>query len=274
MIRHCILIALLNILPAKHILAANIDTVQTFSSCMKKNIKAVIITPEQYATATALPVIYLLHGYSGNYANWITNVPSLAAYADEFNLIIVCPDGACGSWYFDSPVDSTMRYETYIAKELVNWTDQHYKTIANRNGRGITGLSMGGHGALYLAFKHPDIFGAAGSMSGGVDIRPFPLNWDIADRLGSYARYPERWNQHTVINLTHLITPNTLAIMIDCGTEDFFYEVNKALHEKLLMNNIPHDFISRPGQHDWKYWANAVAYQLMFMHNYFKKTPQ
>lgn len=130
---------------------------------------------------------------------------------------------------------------------------------------------MGGHGALYLAFKHQDIFGAAGSMSGGVDIRPFPLNWDMSKRLGSYAGNQERWEKNTVINMVHLLTPNSLAICIDCGTEDFFFQVNKNLHDKLLERNIPHDFIVRPGVHDWDYWFNAVQYQLLFMHNFFVK---
>ena len=93
---------------------------------------------------------------------------------------------------------------------------------------------MGGHGALYLAFRHQDIFGAAGSMSGGVDIRPFPNNWDLEKRLGKQSEYPERWEQHTVIELLHLLTPNSLKLIIDCGTEDFFYEVNKKLHDCLL----------------------------------------
>jgi S-formylglutathione hydrolase FrmB len=210
-----------------------------------------------------------LHGYSGNYADWITKVPEITRYADEYNILIVCPDGNYSSWYFDSPVDTTWKYETYVATELVNWIDAHLNTINNKNGRAITGLSMGGHGALYLAFKHQDIFGVCGSMSGGVDLRPFPLNWEISKRLGTYADFPTRWDANSVIDLTYLLTPNSLHIIIDCGKDDFFYKVNVNLHEKLLVGNIPHDFISRPGEHNWSYWANAVKYQLLFMSDYF-----
>ena len=60
-----------------------------------------------------------------------------------------------------------------------------------------------------------------------------------------------------------------MAIIIDCGTEDFFYKVNEELHQQLLYNNIPHDFIVRPGAHNWNYWTNSVKYQLLFMQNYF-----
>ncbi len=250
--------------------AATVDTVLTYSSSMKKNIKAVVVKPEKYSsTTTGLPVVYLLHGYSGDYANWITKVPEIKQYADNFNCLIVCPDGNFSSWYFDSPIDSSCRYETYISSELIQWIDKHYKTIQNKKGRAIAGLSMGGHGALYLAFRHQDVFGAAGSMSGGVDITPFPKNWDMAKRLGSYSENEDVWKKNTVINLTHLLTNNSLALIIDCGVDDFFYKVNVALHEKLLYNNIAHDFISRPGAHTWEYWKNAVQYQMVFFNNYF-----
>ncbi|MDQ2752350.1 MAG: esterase family protein, partial [Bacteroidota bacterium] len=196
----------------------------------------------------------------------------ITTYSDEYNLIIVCPDGDYNSWYFDSPVDSTKRYETYISKELVSWIDEHYATLAAPKGRAITGLSMGGHGALFLAFKHQNVFGAAGSMSGGVDLQPFPANWDIAQKLGTYADHPEVWKLNSVINLTYLVQNKNFPILFDCGTEDFFYPVNKKLHDKLLANGIPHDFISRPGSHTWQYWANAVGYQMLFMHNYFERS--
>jgi S-formylglutathione hydrolase FrmB len=130
---------------------------------------------------------------------------------------------------------------------------------------------MGGHGALYNAFKHQDIFGAAGSMSGGVDLRPFPKNWELSDKLGTYAKYPDRWDANSVIDLTYLLTPQSLSLIIDCGTEDFFYGVNKKLHEKLLDMNIQHDFILRPGGHTWQYWSNSIQYQLLFFSNFFNK---
>lgn len=258
---------LLTFVQAAH--AARVDTVTTYSAAMKKNIKAVVITPDNYANEQALPVVYLLHGYGGNYADWITKAKGFEQAADLYGMIIVCPDGN-NSWYWDSPLDPAYRYETYVSTELVNWIDGKYKTIKDRKGRGITGLSMGGHGALYLAFRHQDVFGAAGSMSGGVDIRPFPNNWDMAFRLGTYAEHPENWEKSTVINLLHRLKPNSLSILVDCGTEDFFYKVNEALHEQLLYRNIPHDFISRPGAHNWAYWNNAIQYQLLFMNNYFK----
>ena len=249
--------------------AAKTDTVLTFSNRMKKEIKAVVIVPDNYAMAKALPVVYLLHGHGGNYADWITKAKGLDKMVDMYSVIIVCPDGNIGSWYWDSPEDSSYQYETYVSTELVKYIDEKYKTIKDKKGRAITGLSMGGQGAMYLALRHQDVFGAAGSMSGGVDIRPFPNNWDMARRLGSYDKFPERWEQHAIVNMLHLLTTNPPALIIDCGTEDFFFNVNKNLHEQMMYRNIPHDFITRPGSHNWAYWSNAIQYQLLFMHNFF-----
>ena len=258
------LVTLLFVLLVAKGFAAEVDTVKTYSNAMKKEIKAVVITPSNYKNGGQFPVVYLLHGYGGDYANWITKVPAIKNLADQHQLIIVCPDGN-NSWYLNSSEKPESQYETYIAKELVKWIDGKYKTIADKKGRAITGLSMGGHGALYLAFKHQDVFSVAGSMSGGVDLRPFPNNWDLAKLIGPYATKPAQWDASSVINLTNLLTPNSLALMIQCGTDDFFYKVNTALHEKLAYQNIPHTFVTGPGGHTWQYWGDAIAYQLLFI---------
>ena len=138
--------------------AAIVDTVDTYSGSMKKNIKAVVIRPDNYESTKDLPVVYLLHGYGGNYADWVKQAKGFERSADQYGIMIVCPDGN-NSWYWDSPVDDKYKYETYVSKELVKWIDDHYKTLKDRKGRGITGLSMGGHGALYLALRHQDVLG-------------------------------------------------------------------------------------------------------------------
>ena len=246
-------------------MAAKVDTVNTYSKSMKKNIKAVVILPDSYGAQKRFPTIYLLHGYGGNYSDYVNKIPAIKSYVDQYEVIVICADGS-SSWYFDSPVDGKWKYETYIAKELVQWTDENYKTRAEKQYRAITGLSMGGHGALSVAIKHQDVFGAAGSMSGGLDLRPFPANWDISKRLGSQAEFPERWTQHSVVEMLPLLSTRQLALIIDCGKDDFFYQVNLAMHEKLVYNNVPHDFIIRPGAHNWNYWSNAIGYQFFYFH--------
>lgn len=251
--------------------AAEVKHLTTHSQSMDKDIRTIVIIPEGYSNNEKYPVLYLLHGYSGNCNDWITKVPDIQNYADLYHFIIVCPDGGYSSWYFDSPVDPTIRYETYVSLELVEWIDKNFSTVVSPKGRAITGLSMGGHGALYIAFRNQDVFGAAGSMSGGVDIRPFPGNWELSERLGTYADNPENWEKNTVINLVYKLTPDSLRITIDCGTSDFFYNVNCLLHEGLLERNIPHDFTVRPGGYTWEYWANSIAFQALYFHRFFQK---
>jgi S-formylglutathione hydrolase FrmB len=186
-------------------------------------------------------------------------------------MIIVGVDGGVSSWYFDSPVDSTMKYETYVTKELIGFIDNSFNTIKRREGRAVSGLSMGGHGALYLSIRHQDIFGASGCMCGGFDFRPFPQNWDLSKRLGDMAQHPENWEKNTVIYQLYMINNEKLAIIIDCGIDDFFITVNRQLHEKMLYRNIKHDYIERPGGHTSEYWSNALQYQVLYFNNFFRK---
>jgi S-formylglutathione hydrolase FrmB len=250
--------------------ASQIDTLQVLSKSMNKSISNIVILPETYSSQKeGYSVLYLLHGAYGNYKDWSSKVPEIKTYADLYNLIIVCPDGGFNSWYFDSPVDDQWQYESYFSSELVKTMDDTYNTSKQKSKRAITGLSMGGHGAFYLAFKHPDIWGAAGSMSGGMDLRPFPNNWDLEKRLGSLSEHPENWEKNSIINMVHLLDEKSLKLIFDCGTEDFFFDANKRLHEKLLERNIPHDYAERPGKHNWNYWSNAIKYQLVFFDVFF-----
>ena len=252
------------------VFAGDVDTLIVHSTAMNKDIKNVVITPDGYAKKNnPYSVIYLLHGAGGNYKTWLKVAPRLKEYSDRYNVIIVCPDGEKTSWYLDSPIDSTYRYETYVSKELIASVDKKYNTVQESKGRAISGLSMGGHGALYLAFRHTYIWGAAASMSGGVDLRPYALRWGIQDRLGSITKFPEHWEDNSVINLIHLISDKKLTFLIDCGTEDFFYPDNKRLHEKLIERKIPHDYTERPGKHTTDYWRNSIKYQLLFFNEFF-----
>jgi len=260
--------------------AARVDTILVHSDAMNKDIKCVVIQPEHAATlnpaptpgsekATHFPVVYLLHGHGGNYAQWPATAPQLKKEADDLGILFICPDGGFDSWYFDSPIDPTVRYETFVTKELIQYIDTHYPTIPDRAHRAITGLSMGGHGALYLAIRHKDLFGAAGATSGGVDFRPFPNNWGIKKDLGTITDHKNNWDKNTVYTLADSLHNGDLKIIFDCGTSDFFITVNRNLHQKLLENKIDHDYTERPGGHNGAYWRNSIDYQVLFFWKYF-----
>ncbi|KGL54615.1 XynC protein [Porphyromonas sp. COT-052 OH4946] len=252
--------------------AACVERLAVRSPSMNKEIPVLVILPDIALASEGgdCPVVYLLHGYGGNAETWINIKPDLPQIADQKGIIFVCPD-AWNSWYWDSPIDPAFRYETFVASELVEYVDLHYKTVTDREGRAITGLSMGGHGALWIAFRHQETFGACGSMSGCADIRPFPKNWEISRRLGSLAENPKLWDEYTVINNLDSLRSEALAILIDCGVEDFFLDVNKELHASLLTRQIDHDFTIRPGGHNRAYWHNAIDYQILFFEKYFRR---
>ena len=246
------------------------DTVKVMSQKMNREIKAVVVLPHQYFDnpTDSFPSVYVLHGASGDYSNW-PKKKNLEQVATQYGVVMICPDGQ-DSWYFDSPIDPKMQFETFISRELVAYVDSHYRTFRSAKMRAITGLSMGGHGALWNAFRHPDVWGSCGSMSGGVDITKFTDRWHIKARLGNYEDNPERWHQHAVVNLVPSIQPGQ-NIIIDDGADDFFYQVNCNLHEALLKAKIPHDFTIRPGAHSWKYWINALDYHMLFFSKAFSK---
>ncbi len=250
--------------------AARVETVAVKSQAMNRDVNVLYVIPEKALNGERCPVIYLLHGYSDNQAKWYSAKPELAQIADSKGIIFACPDGN-NSWYWDSPVDPSFRYETFISSEFVEYTDSHYATIPVREARAITGLSMGGHGAMWNAIRHQDVFGAVGSMSGGVDIRPFPDNWDMKKRLGEKSENPGNWENHTVMNQLDKLQNGSLAIIFDCGLNDFFFDVNNALHSELVNRKIDHDYIVRPGGHNWPYWCNAIEYQILFFERYFAK---
>ncbi len=251
--------------------AAKVDTLSIATAKVPSPYSLTVVTPEAAArTGERFPTVYLLNGYSGNNFSWLTINPKLKDIADQYGIILVMPHGM-DSWYWDSPVRPEMQMETFIIDELVPYIDQHYPTKAEAHYRAITGLSMGGHGGLWLGIRHSDVFGSAGSTSGGVNIMPFPKKWKMSEWLGEQETNRDTWLSHTVINLVPQLKPGQLNIIFDCGSEDFFATVNAELHQALLDAKIPHDYISRPGIHNLEYWRNSILYQLLYFNEIFTR---
>jgi S-formylglutathione hydrolase FrmB len=246
--------------------AARVDTIVVYSNAMQKNIKVAVVIPDnaKLQTGVKFPVVYLLHGYSGNHGSWLKDAPQLQSRADQYQVMLVCPDGGYGSWYYDSPINDSIKYETFITKELLPYIDSNFPTSANKDHRAITGLSMGGHGGLFLGMRYSNLFGNAGSVCGGVDIRPFPNSWDIKKSLGTIIEHPQNWTDYSVVTIAKNLKPGQLHIIFDCGVSDFFIDVNRSLHQVLLSNKIDHDYTERPGGHNKAYWSNSIDYQLQF----------
>ncbi|RDJ97624.1 alpha/beta hydrolase [Paraburkholderia lacunae] len=243
------------------------------SAAMHKSFEATVVLPDEYARgkeARRFPVVYLLHGSGGDYTDWAAN-SQIGKLADRYHVILVMPDGGHESWYIDSPVDPRSRYETYVGAEVVAYVDAHFRTIATRQARAITGLSMGGFGALHIALDRPHAFGAAGSISGAVDPRACDDEPGISDVFGDPTRHASYWNSRAIIENARSFENAHIALTIDCGVNDFFVKSNRTLHERLVELGVPHDYAERPGGHTWTYWANAIQYQVLFFATSFKR---
>ncbi|MBS4072927.1 MAG: esterase family protein [Algoriphagus sp.] len=264
---------------------AKVDTISVYSPSMKKNLKAAVTFPSSYSKSDQrLPVLYLLHGGSGAFNDWhqkVTEKGLVNKMAEAYNLIIVTPGVGPASYYYDSPIMDSVNYETYITEELIPHIDKTYRTLAQKESRAISGLSMGGHGAITLSAKHPELFVTAGSMSGvmNIDTRMWKVPEDFRNTrlegqkamLGNINYEAPTFNPYTAVGLVDRIKENKLALIIDCGVDDFLIETNRQMHELLVANGVAHEYIERPGAHTWQYWTEALPVHLFFMNKYLKR---
>lgn len=261
--------------------AATVDSIEIASTAMNKTYMAAVVLPDSYQkNKSAYPVLYLLHGGGGHFRDWLTSTPDkmlVKNLADQYNLVIVMPEGEQFSWYVNSPVDKQSQFESYIVEDVIKKIDNTYRTVPSSKGRVITGLSMGGHGALYLSARHADLFCAAGSMSGGVDVNmsSWKIDPQFAERVKSgfrnvFGTDTTTYSQYSVMSMADKIKTNGLKIIIDCGVDDFLIEPNRELHRRLVYNQTPHDYTERPGGHSWEYWQNSLPYHVLFFYDVLK----
>ena len=244
--------------------AVRVETVQLRSELLGRTVSYNVVLPPGYrlvtSRATRYPVLYLLHGWGGNYDSWVKG-SSLADYAAEHRLIIVTPEGANG-WYTDGADGE--RYESYFLREVVPDVERRFRAIAERRGRGVAGYSMGGYGALKLAFRRPELFAFAGSTSGALDAAARVDEESLARVFGpaeSATRYENdlprlarEWPEARRGALPYLY--------LDCGLEDHWLAANRDFAATLAVRRIAHEYRQRPGGHVWPYW-DAQAREIL-----------
>lgn len=221
-----------------------------------------VFTPSGYENGNKLyPAVYLLHGYAGSYHQWndITNLQDLSS---KFDFIIICPDGFYDSWYINSPVKGDHQYESFFFDVLMPEVNKRYRV--NKGLRFISGLSMGGHGALYLFSQHPERFLSAGSTSGVMNLAAVDTSYGLEELLGEWPANRRRWKQFSVIYSLKSIQESGKKIIFDAGHDDPFFKMNKALAQKADSLNISATFITRPGGHNYDYWAKSIPYHFFF----------
>lgn len=231
------------------------------SASLQRDMRYRMLVPGDYDKGGKFPVLYLLHGLYGDYRNWDTKT-GLENDARNLHLLIVMPD-ADDSWYTNSATAPGDKFEDYVAKDLISEIDGKYRTIRERPGRAIAGLSMGGYGAMKFALKYPNLFAFAGSLSGALDaaqnldtLRPdFRAKLlEVFGKEGSPTRA-----ENDVFRL--LDAPRETSypyLYLACGTRDFFLETNRAFVAQLSLRKIAYEYHETPGEHTWDYWDKEL----------------
>jgi enterochelin esterase family protein len=247
-----------------------------------------VYLPEGHGGGRRYPVVYLLHGYGGGRFQWLDD-GNLAARLDRLigegrlpPMIAVMPDGA-NSWYVDSasyggPGD----YETAIERDLVAAIDARYDTDPRRQARAIAGISMGGFGALRLAFKYPGTFGAVAAMSPAI-WKPGALSWThgpaTMDAQAAAAKFfrttaPAGFDVVTFesqIPFAHVAAVAAVAdpprIMLTVGDDDYFehYDGTVEMFMDLRVAGLKPELRVADGGHDWLHWGPMAEQALQFL---------
>jgi putative tributyrin esterase len=261
-----------------------VQTVQFESKLVGTTLPYNVLLPGGYNQpankAKHYPVLYLLHGLTGHYTNWLDKT-RLVDYTAGSDVIIVMPEGN-NSWYTDSASVPTDKYESYIVQELIPDVEKRFRASSAREGRAIAGLSMGGYGALKFGIKHPELFVFAASMSGALDA----ASWTEADLKGLESIWrtlqpvygaadSETRAANDLSKLFRELPAGRVAalpyVYLDCGTEDRLVQTNRSFADILLRQKIPHEYRQLPGNHSWTYWDAQVQEVLRIAANKFGK---
>ncbi len=211
------------------------------------------------SSTTPVPVVYLLHGYGGNAADWFMHSRA-TEIAGRLGLAVVTPDGG-DSWYVNSP---SGRWGDYIVTDLVREVEGRFPVRAHREGRAIAGLSMGGFGAMNIALRHPERYAMAASMSGALDtmratsvFAPPVAQPELVAVLGP-ADGPTR-RDNDVYQLAATAPASGLPYLyLDCGTRDPWLAVNREFAQLLSSRGIAHEFHEPLGDHNFNYWDRQI----------------
>jgi len=244
------------------------------SSARQKEVRFWAFLPQPEEPGQRYPVIYLLHGATGDYGDWRTHAKGqLLDLASRYGVVIITPDGDHYGWYLDSPEDPASALESYFVEELIPYVERGagLPVAGGPDHRAIIGLSMGGHGALSLALRQPGTFRAASSMSGILDITSHPKSWQIAGRLGSIEEHRSRWEEHSVAHLLRSGAADGLPILFVCGDADrAAWTENLALHEELTAAGREHEWRRSTEGHSWTYWTAELPKHVAFAAEYLR----
>lgn len=219
-----------------------------------------VLIPEKKAPIGGFPVLYLLHGYYGDYTDWLY-LSNIIRYVEGLDLVVVMPDGA-NSYYANHP--HGLKYHDYISKDLVKRIEETFHVSNDRKNRYIAGLSMGGFGALSVGLSNPELFSKVIALSAVVDIKKRKASFNEGSRVYQFETLFGNLEDSRLDIYALSKNINDQDLLVVCGTEDFLYDDNKAFHEYLLKENIKHTYVEESGNHNWDFWDKHIQTTLNF----------
>jgi len=257
-----------------------LESLQFKSAKLTYPVEYSVYLPADYETSQrSYPVLYLLHGYSGDETTWIQFGEANIIIDNGINkgdfppCIIVMPDGK--ATFYCNSFDGKDPWEDMFIQEFIPFIEKEYRVRPKRDFRAIAGNSMGGNGALMLSMRHPELFSSCFAMSAGILTDEEILANDSTDVLFKSIFGPnpdgqvsEYWKACSPLHLLNSVDAKKLKpirFYIDCGDDDFLYKGNSALHVKMRDMNIPHEYRVRNGGHDWEYWRTSLFDGLKFI---------
>ncbi len=278
------ILSILSILMTGNFLTAQtgkvMDNVTMTSKILKMDRKYAVYLPPDYETSQrSYPVLYLLHGLGDDQTGWVQfgEVLNIADKAiDEGKstpMIIVMPDANTGGPGYVNDVKGTWLYEDFFFQEFMPYVEKAYRIKGEKRYRAVAGLSMGGEGTFIYALHHPELFSAACPLSAATgpaninDMKNYNRLWKGVADISDSEKEPY-FKKYSVLSLIENMPENqkrSVRWYIDCGDDDFLYEGNSLVHIAMRKKEIPHEFRTRDGAHNWTYWRSALPVVLEFV---------
>ena len=262
---------------------SRIDCNALQSHVLSQSIRYCVMLPPDYDSPTAgrsprrYPVLYFLHGLGDNEQTLFKGggwgvIEDLRQEKKISDFLIVAPEGK-SSFYINS-ADGRVRYSDFFIREFVPFIESHYSIRRERSARAITGLSMGGYGALRFALAHPELFSSVSAQSAALIPEPTrrtatPLTGSLAAVFGNPVDL-HHWDQNSPFVLAKqnraAIRTTGLSIYFNCGNEDDFgFEIGaEQLHRQLQAEGITHEFHLYSGNHGAEYFLTHLGETLIF----------
>jgi S-formylglutathione hydrolase FrmB len=238
-------------------------TINYFSGSLVKASSFNIVFPEDKSIPKPWSVFYLLHGLSDDHSIWMRRT-SIERYVAGLPLVVVMPDGGRG-WYTNGL--EGYAHEDDLIKDIIPLVDHTFPVKADRSGRAIGGLSMGGYGAVKVGLKHHDKFASVTSHSGALGFARIDLKeaQQLSPEFGRiFGKSPKGGPEDPFAIVEKIDHGRIPAMRIDCGVDDFLLQQNRDFHKHLEALHIPHEYQEYPGTHDWAYWDKHVQEAVAF----------